>query len=653
DLQEDSAEPEKVHFYTFDGSLHPVGRGRALSEDRPEGDSTDIIASGREVIDRYGATSRDIGAIILISDGRQVDGASHEELSIRCRGREAPVYVIPLGGEVPERDLSIEFRRKQHVAFAGQPVTISARIRNQGLNSVKVRVSLTSRGEEKDTRELVIDGDTEAPVSFSPVAGDPGYHRYRLKINKAPGEKDFSNNETEAGVFVLGRKIRVYFAEGVPHWDSKFLIQLLRNQPHVDVTSVYRLASERFFKVETDKTRVSESTMPVFPDNFEELASYDIVVFGKGAEYFLTPARIDLLKRFVREQGGGLLFSRSKPYSGSFPELEHLEPVSWAQAIGGKFRVLPARAGENAGLFEGMLPGRSAGIWQSIGLLDQARACRDVKPFAEVLAAGALEGAGRKHEFPAIIARRYGKGMVVTVNFEGSWRWDFFPSSRETGEMYGKLWVQLLQWIGTYAEFLPGHEYSLKLKTASVYPGESVRLQLVRRAVIAREQDEAAGASGVPGGGGKGPGAEAGIRMVGPEGESQTVIARDTSGRRRRWEAILSTSGPGAYRFVFEEPSGGEDSRLYATLHVRPLPGEEDVLSADHDFLAALAEASGGAMIGPKDAGRILRETEPEVKVTEMTKAQWVPYWDRWWMLCLTLCFFGAEWFVRRRNGLM
>ena len=71
------------------------------------------------------------------------------------------------------------------------------------------------------------------------------------------------------------------------------------------------------------------------------LSQFDLVLFGKGAEYFLDEAKIELLHRFVRDRGGGLLFCRGKPYYQSLDALALLEPVEWGPALRSGMRWRP------------------------------------------------------------------------------------------------------------------------------------------------------------------------------------------------------------------------------------------------------------------------------------------------------------------------
>ena len=79
---------------------------------------------------------------------------------------------------------------------------------------------------------------------------------------------------------------------------------------------------------------------------------------------------------------------------------------------------------------------------------------------------------------------------------------------------------------------------------------------------------------------------------------------------------------------------------------------EKRELSADPETMRQLAEISGGAVLTAKDVAQlpeIVRHRDAERELLHRRH----PAWDRWWLLAGIFALLGAEWWLRRREGLL
>ncbi|MBU1693867.1 MAG: hypothetical protein KKC51_07865 [Verrucomicrobia bacterium] len=630
-----AGDPAGIKLYVFAGDVQSV-RERGLEAFAADGETTDIRRAIEGVLNLSRSGSRRLVGMLVLSDGRQIATSGSLDAAFRARSQDVPIFPLVLGGAIERKDLSVEPLRRQYVTFKGQRTRIGARVRQSGLGPIRPTVRLLDKaGAVLDEQTLSFEGDGEATVSFAVTPETRGYLDYRIEVALWEGESTRHNNEARVGVAVLDGRIRILMVEGVPYWDSKFIAQLLRRQPNVEVISVYRLSADRFFRVETDLADAAQITGSIFPDSEGELDLYDIIIFGKGAEYFLNPERVQLLRDFVRDRGGCVLFARGKSYNGVFPELEALEPMEWGERFASPFTVRPTDAGASAGLFGDMLPGPADPVWSKLPPLEFAQRVRKIKAFSEVLVEGHGELAGQEQAFPVVVRRRYGKGMVVVVNADGLWQWDFFPSVKDASNMYQEFWSQLIQWSATFSEFLPGARYALGLSAHAVHSGESVRLRVTRR------QPEAGA-----------PAPE--VRVLQGEAAVRTLHPVPVPDEPGRWETVFSLEQSGAYRVALHDPPDeNRDGDLYDAIEVLAAPREQDNVSADPMFLQELAEASGGRVVTADTLAPVIQRLDADEEAVDVSRAIWQPAWDRAWFLGLTAFCFAAEWFVRRRNGLL
>ncbi len=640
-LEKASSDRRDLSFATFSGDVEESLRSAAtLSGIHPDGDASRIGRTLRTVTDaraaRLGAGS---GGIVLLSDGRQTDVGNDPRLAgLLARAQQAPVLAVPYGVHREKRDIAVRVTRRLLTGFAGQPVRIQGEVQASWPGEIEVAVRLVEdSGRSVATNTVRLRDGARERASFSVTPDQPGSAAYSLHVVPWEGERDTRNNEAPFEILVLDRKIRVLMAEGVPFWDSKFLGQLLRRQPNLDVTSVQRTAPERFITITTDGASQTDAT-GLFPNDAAALGAYDIVVFGKGAEYFITPERSAALKRYVADQGGCVVFARGPALVEQGAGLEDLEPVEWGGASALECRLVPCGEGEDLGLFAGLLPGRGDPVWERLPPVRCSRAALTLKSFAQVLAEGrrskaAGEAPGAR--VPLLVSRRLGKGLTVALNIDGLWQWAFFPTSQEAAVMYEELWAQLLLWAGTYAEFLPGHQFALHLSASSTPPFQPVRVSVRRRGGVAEREAPL-------------------VRVTrGDETVRELALAAGASGDG--WEGLLELDVPGLYRVVLLSPEGtAAVAAAAALLQVEAPPAEGDDVNPDQDYLTRLAEASGGSVVTSHElvAAMARREAAAREPRDGGAQAVWVPLWDRGWLLAAIMAALATEWTIRRRNGL-
>jgi uncharacterized membrane protein len=463
---------------------------------------------------------------------------------------------------------------------------------------------------------------------------------YLLESPARPGEEVVTNNRDTVRLRVLSGKTRVFIAEGAPYWDSKFLAQLLRQVPFMEVDSVHRLSDDRFFFLSADGTAEDTAgaadTRPVFPSTAEALSRYDLVVFGKACEHFLTPERMALLTAFIRDQGGAVLFARGKAYSVELPGISALEPVEWGGGQVESFRFTPAAEGEAAGLFGEALPAVADPLWTSLPLLQDAREVQTPKPFARVLAHGVTESGGVSA--PLLVVRRFGLGVTGLINADGLWKWDFYPEARELGNMYEEFWTQLIQWMASYSEFLPGQDFSLRASAARVMPGDAVTFQIGWR--------------------GQGKAPEPRLEVVRGEEILSTIVAAPASSDdgRPRWQGSIRAAAPGDYRLRVVHDAGAapvaSGGLPETTLKVASPPGELDNLDADPEYLAAISKATGGQSLGADESATLFDNLGAAASAETREPPVFLPLWTKIPVFLLLLGLFAIDWIIRRRHGL-
>ncbi|MDT8391437.1 MAG: hypothetical protein RRC34_13115 [Lentisphaeria bacterium] len=628
DLAAELPEEMPVRAEVFADRRGPLKGIDNLAEITPTGTSSDITGSLAAILRSHLSTPDAIGGIVLATDGIQVPATGSDDVTRLALALDVPVYAVCLGGEIAIPDLDLRPERVTVPAFINQPLRIPFHIKATGLGRVAVDVQIRDdNGALRATVPVRLeDGVGRKVVAQCSAPETAGYTRFHLTARVFPGETRTLNNQLEIGVQVLDSAMNVLMIEGLPHWDSKFLAQLLRARDYIQLTEIYRLGPSRYYRIDPGGEKMDQEGPGMFPDSIEKLAAYDAVILGKGIDAVLSPAQAAVLSAFVAERGGALIFARGRPWRSPFPELARLEPVVWGDKITGRFAMLPTAEGAQAGLFGEKLPEASSQVWGMLPAIDQLFEINRVKPFTRVLA----ETPGEK--IPLLISRRFGRGMVVTVNAEGLWQWDFFPHVEESRSVYREFWPLLVQWALTAADFPPGCDLAARVDNPVVRVGDPVEI-----AVLARTADS------VP------PGAAPRIEIYGGKSDEGKILSpRAATGVTGRWTAAHAFETPGLYEI---RPGLAPETPVAGTgVEVLPLPAETDHLSANREFLRSICDRTGGRLLDLNDP------SWPPASLTDtvnlLGSPVWKPMWDRgWWLglVCFFLCF---EWYLRRRNML-
>jgi hypothetical protein len=610
-----------LEVHQFDREAKPAELAQ-LANRAPLGDASDLGRAVMSVASELGETKAQAG-ILLVSDGRATTGDPLEAAQLAL-ARAVPLWTWTLGGAVPRHDVWVETASAEALAFSGAEVELAATLHEVGYPNRSFNVEILLDDKVIATKEVLPDTNGAARVSLRVSAPSAGEQRYVFRAPAQPDEADTANNERAVYLRSVGERVRVLVAEGQPHWDTKFLVQALKRNPNVDLTAVYRLNATRNVAVVSSIGTESRFEQDLFPRSQQEMNNYDVILLGREAEGFFDAQTESLLSEFVARHGGSVVFTRGKAYGGRFQPLAKLEPIAWGSGSSTEIKLKPTAAGRDSPIFDLGPAGTLDELLERLPALDQASATLGEKPLAVVLAQAA------DREGPVLIAyQRYGQGKAMSLNAGGLWRWSFRETGQEESEVaYGRFWISLLQWLLSGSQFLPGAEVALTSERR-YYSSE----QPMQFLISTRNLDQSI--------------YQPHLEIMG--GTNKLAIEP-----RQRGEAFVAEAGPfppGTYHVTLRN-NVGKPAEISQAVEVISASVEKKELSADPDLMRRLAETSGGAVVKAEDIVRlpeIVRRWEAARQISHRQR----PVWDRWWLLAALLALLGAEWWLRRKEGLL
>ncbi len=603
-----------------------------------DGQGSDLTTSLNQLLAASAASGKAYSGVIVLSDGRQTrmpDEAELASLVLRLNSYRTRFHGVVIGSGEAATDLSLIATRPSITGFAGQNVRIPFVLKSKDMDPVKPQVRLLDEKGEEIASQAVSVSEGEMAIGAFEIPCPESSTRMEIATDLLDGEVISANNRDSLRIQVLDSKTRVFLAEGAPYWDSKFLAQLLRQQSHIELQSVHRISKDRYFHVNSGDEEPAENAT-IFPESLEELSKYDLVVFGKNTDAFLDPATTSALRTYVRDRGGAVLFSRGRSTTGRHPGLEPLEPVSWNNGQLADFRFEPTQDGAASSLFGEALPAIDDAIWSNLPPLKDARTVSAVKPFGRILANASNDSEqGLGNTTPALIVRRYGQGVTGMMNGDGLWKWDFYPEARELGNMYEDFWVQLIQWMASYSEFMPGHDYALRLSPSSCLPGKTVTLTASYRGSETPEVLE--------------------VKVTAPDGKTSTIQPAPMPGSdgHDQWRASFTPDAVGSWMFEIVEKAEATGPKTMTTLEVIAPPTESDNLATDDSLMNQIAVASEGSLVSADAFDGLLSEHLKDAETASANATPvWQSSWPKWPFALLLILPYALEWFLRRRQGL-
>jgi hypothetical protein len=625
-----------VQLQVFDTDGAPVDTD-ALRDMNPTGRATNLAAVLTESI--VGQADRPSQAgILLVSDGRATSPGVQDAARLAL-ARDVPLWTWRIGGEVPRRDVWVEAVSTETLAFSGSAVQIAATVHQIGFENRTFSVELL-RGDEAIEQFEIIPGESGTRVSATVTAPDEGEEQFTFRAVEVAGEADTQNNRRSVFVRSVGDKVRIFLAEGQPHWDTKFLVQSLKRNDRVSLTAVYRLGQQRQFAVISQGDEQHRAEGDFFPRTLEAWSGYDVVIMGRGCEAFFDPDTENLLTEFVSRRGGGLVFNRGKGYSGRFRSLAKFEPVVWSNTMTPAVTLTSHTAPRNGPLIELAADGDFDALIDRLPRFDQTRQTAGIKPLAVVMAEGtAVQAAdeamlGGEDELVLLAYQMFGQGRVLTVNASGLWRWAF----REQGEtadefVYDRLWGSLIRWIISGNDFLAGHQGALRPASRSYTDQQPVRFLISTRQIDPQTYHPSLTIEG------------------GPQPIRLQPRSENDDGAHASWLAEAAPLPPGSYTVTLTNNVGNPET-LSTTIEVVSGSVEDRQLSADPRLMRELARITNGRELERGDLTRfadIFRQWRAERRLADEKQT----LWDRWWLIAFILFLFGTEWYLRRQENLL
>jgi uncharacterized membrane protein len=637
----------EVKVYGFDRELQRVElRGGQLElPEQPEGNETDIGGSIDAALRQE--LGRRLGAVIVLSDGVQT--AFDPPVEMHQAGRElarmgTPLYTVPFGppGDAAQsRDVAVENLPEQYSGFVKNELTVRGVIRIQGYANQQIPVELVVEDPEGETRVLgprnvmAREDGQQVPVEFPVTPELPGNYRLTMRVPEQAGELVTTNNALTSFLSVRDGGLKVAYLYGNLVGEQRYLRWSLGSSPDIDLQHLFidprhrqRWPDDRgdlfrdptfdLFLIENiDATAFRAEDLRALGQAVEQGRGVMMIggyhSFGPGG-YYSTELRDVLpveMGRFERQELDPL---------GPISTDLHLEPPQGLPLV-------PVRPHPITRLG---LPEENDEVWSRLPPLRGANRLR-TKDASQVL----VESSGGD---PILVAGEYGQGRTLAFAGDSTRLWWQYGRESE----HKRFWRQVVLWLAQRDEDPQGDVW-IRMAQRRFHPRMPVEFTAGART-----------STGDP---------LTGIELVGlirgPDGMEQEVTPRPRD--EEFLGELRGLQAPGDYTLeVTALTSEGELGRAEVVFQVLDRDLELSIPGADPDQLARLARLTreaGGRLVAAEELPQLLEELKrrlPEERLDSQTR------WrlgdtatDAWFFFLLLIGLLGAEWYFRKRWGLV
>ncbi len=605
-----------VEVHAFSSGVEPlVTSGRSIEEIPSfEGDATDI--AGALSVLRRSFSERNLGAVVLATDGAANRGGSLHEAGLALG---VPVYALGMGSTEEALDISVRDPLTNRISYAGEAIPIEARIASTGFAGTQTTVELREDGVLIDSSPVDLSGlGEEALVSFRTVPSSPGIHRYSITVPPAPGELSTANNSRVVSTNTFKGRIRVLLVAPRPSWEYAFLKRALSSDRNVDLKSAVAREGSLAHRLEG------------LPQAAEELFGYDLIILV-DADWAAPLISEEWLSRFVRERGGGLLLMGLPPSDGMTGGVAELAPVVLMPVAASALRETRVRL---TGLGEAASTTRvtrdrfeNAAVWESLPPLWTAASPWWVaRPDAAVLVVG---GGEEGSDVPVYVSSRSGAGNVLAFLADGIWRWRM--AGPEDVDVLDQIVTSAARWLTARGEL----ERVAVTTDKDVYAaGEEIRFSAqVYRSDYRLARDASVSVS------------------VSREEGAAPIETAVLVGDGDFYRAVVGPAAPGSYVFRGLGRIGSEEvGEASGEFVVEEFSLEDAEIRRRPALIRRLASESGGRYLSPETLDDLPDSVPLERRRTSIERE--FELWNSPWPLLAFVGLLSVEWTLRRRKGL-
>jgi uncharacterized membrane protein len=579
-----------------------------------------------------------VAGIVLVSDGADTTDASLEDALLGLKAEKMPVFTVGVGSEKLPRDIQIDRVSTPRRVLKNASMLLDVIVRQTGYPGRTVTVDVEDEGRIVGSQKVELPSDgSPATVRIRAKASEPGPRLFKFRVAPQDGEVVTQNNIRESIISVGDDTERIFYFEGEPRWEFKFLNRAVEDDKNLLSVSLQRTADNKYMRLRGE----ADEIVGGFPKTREELFKFRGLILGSVEAGIFSGDQLQMIADFVDRRGGGLLVlggPRSlgeggyggTPVADALPLL--IDPRTRASdpAPMARLKVSPTRPGQTHAATQ-LAPTEVASVarWNELPLVTTVNAPLGAKPGATVL----LNGTDQSGRSRIVLASQpYGRGKSIVLTAQDTWNWQMDASISVEDQTHENFWRQMLRWL------IDGVPDAVDVHTSSdrVDPGEPVSIDAT---VVDKQWVELNDATVL-------------ARISRPDGTAETVPLQWTGERDGHYRGTFVSNKAGSYEVAVDATRAGGQAVGSTTVYVRAVPSEAEFFDPTMHAqpMKRIAQDTGGRFY-TADAAQSLAD-DVRVAGRGVTAVEERELWNMPIVLITLLGLVCAEWGYRRVVGL-
>ena len=559
-----------------------------------------------------------LSGVVLLSDGQYNTGRNPLYTADRF---PVPIHTVVVGDTTRERDVQVQRISTNEIAYTDTELPVQVGLRADGYPGQRVTVRLTRSGTTLDSEQITLpDGAAEVPVDLSLEPQEQGLQQFQIHVSELSGEANHRNNTGTFTVRVLDSKKRVLLLGAAPGPDVAAVRQILKEASNLNVESLIQKSPGTFYEgqLPDDFSDINVVVLAGYPGTAAQSATVERMADAVAEDdiplFFLITGQTDL--QALRDQLGDVLPVVPKTVRSTFVDAQ----------------LIPSPAGRQHPILE--IPSAPLSLFAELPPLSYNESRWQPSPDANVLATTRVQGVQLQDPM-LVIRQRTGSRSAAFLGAD-TWRWLVLPEDLDQADpLWPTLFSNILQWIST-----PDNDQRLRVEPVrDVFAGgETVQL-------TGEAYDESLNPVSS---------ASITVQVTSPGGDRYPYTMKSVG--NGRYVLDIGSLPEGTYSYTAEATREGRvvgsDQGSFA---VGALTLEFKETRADAGLMRQLARRSGGLFYFADSLGGFSEQLQQRgaLEASFLEETQETELWHLYSLMAVVIVLLTAEWFFRKRSGMI